>query len=199
MWRFVCDSLGKFNDVIVLRNKFVLPLGYTHDKYIKESLFNTLSMSQKDFVSLDACVVKDADAAKCAGLQEFQLKDTFAANMFNPDVYTQKIAALRRDTLTVGQFGQTAITGKINLASTKIVYLSIPYDAGWTAKVDGKEQEKLKINAGLTGLLLPQGAHTIEMNYELRYFKKGVYMSLFGLLAFGGLFFVFKKKNLPEA
>ncbi len=193
-----CDSLTSFNNIVVLRSKFSLPLGYTHDKYIKRSVFNNLDLTQKDLVSLDACVLNDADVAKCPGLKEFQLKDTIDARMFNPDLFAQKIAILRKDTLTMEKFSQTNIKGKINLAEDKMMYFSIPMDGGWKARVDGKEQDKIMLSGGLTGVMVPKGQHTVELAYELRYFSKGVYMSIAGLLIFAGLFFAFKPNKKQE-
>ncbi len=187
IWRITCDSIATFGDVKVFRNKFSLPLGFTYGSYIKLSAFDNLSPVQKDFISLQACVINDADISKVAGLKEFQLKDTIPANAFNGDVYQSNISNLKKDTLTLSKFEQTNFTGKIDCSEDKLVYLSIPFDAGWKLKVDGQPQDKIMAFSGMTAVMLKKGSHTVEMTYGLRYFKTGMYLSILGLLLYAGI------------
>jgi len=195
LWQITCDQIATFGDVKVFRNKFVIPFGYTYDTYIKESIFDPLSAVQKDFISLRACVIKDADISKVAGLKEFQLKDTLPASVFNLGIFRQEVNDLSKDTLAISKFEETLITGNINVGDNKMMYLSIPYDAGWHLKVDGKEQDKLILDDGMTGIMLNKGPHTIEMAYHLRYFYKGLFVSLLGALLYLGLWLFMKKRK----
>lgn len=198
LWGVIGDSIGMFGDVKVYRNKFLLPLGYTYGKYIRESVFDALNITQKDFVTLQACVVRDEDVANLKGMTEFQLRDTVAPAAFNLDIYAQNVAMLAADSLRDAQLTDTRLTGKTSVSQPKMMYLSIPYDGGWHLKVDGKETEKQIVFAGMTGVLLTPGQHTIEMVYELRYFSKGVILSLLGLAALAALIFVQRRKGGAE-
>lgn len=194
-WRFSHDSINKFGDIVVLRSKFQLPFGYTYNQYIKQTDFDKLSVTQKDFVSLVACTMKDEDVSKSNGLKQFQLKDTINPAMFTYDLYKADVDVLKMDSLNLSTFGQNKIEGTINVSENKISSLSMTFDDGWKLFVDGKETEKLYLNNGLTGIALTKGNHKIDMEYSLRYAKKGLILSLFGLLFCGGLFFFFKKFN----
>jgi uncharacterized membrane protein YfhO len=74
------------------------------------------------------------------------------------------------------------------------MYLSVPYDEGWKLRVDGKEQQKQVVFAGMTGIMLPKGQHTLEMVFGLRYFNKGLLLMVVGLLAYAVVWFVTRKK-----
>ena len=76
-----------------------------------------------------------------------------------------------------------------------MMYLSVPNDAGWTLKVDGQKRDKIILDGGMTGIMLTKGRHTIEMAYNLRYFTKGLYICLFGLLLYAGLLVLLKRKK----
>ena len=196
LWRFTCDSLATFGDVKVLRNKYLLPIGYTYSNYIKESVFGNLSTAQRDFVSLRACVLRDEDVSKYPALKEFQLRDTLAANAFTFDIYRSYVNDLSKDTLTVDKFDDNRIAGKITLNEDKMMYLSVPYDGGWKLTVDGQPRNKIILSAGMTGIMLGKGAHTIEMVYDLRYFSKGLMLSLLGIVLYAGLWLFTRKKKV---
>jgi uncharacterized membrane protein YfhO len=207
-WETQFDSIAIFGDVKLLRNKYVVPFGYTYKNYLKESSYNKLTPDQKDMVSLRACVLKDGDEKKY-GLQEFQLSDTIMSNGFNNEdhvgnaqdrgvfsaqIYRQYTNELRKDTLVITHFDDRNISGSINLHEDKMMYLSVPYDAGWVVKADGAEQEKIPVFAGMTGLMLKGGHHEVEMNYHLRFLRKGVILSIFGLLLYSVSLF-YRKNN----
>lgn len=197
IWRVTADSVGVFGNVSVFRSKFLLPFGYTYSKYIKESVFNTLSNTQKDFVSLQACVVADDKLSSVTGMQEFRLLDTIPAPMFNLDIYKQHVDLLARDSMVTESFSDTKIAGKITVGSNKMMYLSVPYDAGWHLKVDGKERPIDIVFAGMTGVSLTPGTHAIEMVYELRYVTKGFMLTVLGLLVYAGLWVMLRRKSVP--
>lgn len=200
LWYLVCDSLTTIGDVKIFRNKYVLPVGYTYDHYIKESTFEKLVIQQKDFTTLQAVVIKDDEIAKFPGLTEFQLKDTISGAAFTIPLYAQRIGELKKDSLTITKFDETLLSGNITVNGDKLLYLTIPIDPGWTLRVDGQVTDKLVVDAGMTGVMLKKGPHTIEMKYELRYFSKGLMLTLLGILLYAGLWLYMKKKKpAPQA
>ncbi len=198
LWYVLCDSIATFGDVTVLRNRFILPFGYTYEYYIPESVFEKLSNTQKDFTSMQACVVNDADISKIAGMKEFQLKDTIAPSGFNLSVYAESVRRLAKDSLLVENFENNHISGKVSVDQPKILYMSLPIDGGWTLKVDGKEREKEILFAGMTGVVLSKGQHSIDLVYELRYFNTGLLLTVVGLLLIGGLWFLQRNGKLKS-
>ncbi len=198
IWQIIGDTIARFGDVKIFRSKIVLPFGYTYSHYLKESVYQQLSSAQKDFVSLNTCVVKDNDITTIQGLTEFSLKDTLSVGAFNLDTLFKETNELKKDSLVVSKFEETNIIGTIQLNETKIMYLSIPYDEGWSLTVDGKPQKKLILSAGMTGILLNKGTHNIEMKYELRFYSKGLLMSIIGIILLIGLF-IFTKRTIKHA
>ena len=194
-WEVSCDSIGKFGDVTVFRNRYSLPLGYSYSNCIKETDFARLSPAQKDLVSLKACVIKDKDWGRVAGASQFNLKDTIPLDSFSLDFYGQCVNELKKDTLVIQYFNENEIKGTIHTSSYKVMYLSIPYDEGWKIQVDGKAAEKIILNAGMTGIILPKGNHSIELSYHLLYFHKGLWLSFVGLLLYSGMFIYTKRKR----
>lgn len=198
-WRVSHDSIAKFGDVLVLKNKFNLPLGYGYDTYIRLSAFEKLSSSQKDFVSTKTCVINDEDLSKVALLKEFALKDTVAPNSFTFDLLKQNIDNLRKNTIQLSDFNPTNIKASINLPKDEMIYASIPFDKGWAITDNGNKIDKLILSGGMTGFVLNKGNHVLEFTYTSLNFKKGLYICVISFCIFIGLFFfLLKKKNQKE-
>jgi uncharacterized membrane protein YfhO len=57
------------------------------------------------------------------------------------------------------------IRGTVTTEEGGTLMLSIPYDEGWTVKVDGEKVEPYRIGEALTGISLTSGTHEIAMDY----------------------------------
>ena len=73
-----------------------------------------------------------------------------------------------------------------------VVFSEIYYPAGWTAKIDGKEVEHIRVNYVLRGLKIPAGKHTVEFNVNDSTYQKGYTIAKIGswliiLLLIGGV------------
>jgi len=198
-WRISHDSIAKFGDVLVLKNKFNLPLGYGYDSYIKFSVFEKLSLSQKDFVSTKTCVINDEDLNKVSSLKEFELKDTIAPNSLTFDLLKKNIDTLQKNAIQISDFKPTNIKASVNLSKDEVIYASIPFDKGWAITDNGNKIDKLILSGGMTGFLLNKGNHVLELTYTSLNFKKGLYISVISFCIFIGLFFfLHQKKNQKE-
>lgn len=188
-WKISHDSITQIGDVVILKNKFNMPLGFGYDKYIKLSDFDKLSVSQKDFISTMACVINDEDIDKVKGLGGFSLKDTLTPAQFTFDLLKQRIDTLRKDTMKMTGFEPTQIKGTVTLAATRMFYFAIPFDKGWTVSDNGTPVEKFILSGGMTGLLLDKGSHNLEFVYTSLNYEKGKTFAIISIVVFGGLLF----------
>ena len=65
------------------------------------------------------------------------------------------------------------------------VFSEIYYKDGWTATVDGKEQEIIKVNYLLRGLELPNGEHKIVFHFDLPSLRKSNMYAIAGTCLLG--------------
>lgn len=192
---FGYDSINKFGDVKLFKNRYSLPLGFAYDKVLSLSSFKTLNNLQKDLYLLKGCVYDDELAADFNSFTKFELKDT--TQQFSFDEYGKLVNELRKDSVTITSFKDSHIEGNINLNSQKVVFFSIPFDEGWSAKLNNTNTKLYRVNSGLTGLIVPKGNHKIELSFEPRLMKKGLYISMIAiclLLALLGFDFFRKRK-----
>lgn len=183
-WRQWYDSAATICDVHIFKSKAVLPFGYTFDTYIDEGSFDSLSEEKKDIVSLRAAAIGDEDTLKMEGLKRFAIQDTSSISGIDSAQFRSFAASLVEDTLKLSSFAETSISGTINVSRNKVLYLSIPYDEGWQVYVDGRRQRQLALDAGMTGILLKPGGHTIELHYRHRFFTIGLFISVIGIILY---------------
>lgn len=74
------------------------------------------------------------------------------------------------------------VKGTITNREKGILALNIPFSKGWTAKIDGKKQELVKVNGVLTGIVLDPGSHNIELKYITPGFILGACISIVSLI-----------------
>jgi len=215
---FGYDSIAKFKDVTLLRNRNYLPLGFTYDKYItfkefsaipdtnnfqnpffspKDREFLNKVFTPKDITLYKTVVVNDDDIGKFKELTKFDLGDSIQyidwQRMMND--YAEGVKTLKIDTLAIKHHSHNKIEGTIKVANSKLLFLSIPYDDGWQATVDGKSADLLRVNIGFTGLLLPKGEHTVVLEYWPPLMKTSLGVSAIFILIF--IFVVLRYLKFP--
>ncbi len=73
--------------------------------------------------------------------------------------------------------------------------LSVPFDKGWHAQVNGKDVTAFSVNGGMTGLPLEKGENTVVLNFYPVGLKEGKILSLVGFSAFLLLTLWERRKN----
>ncbi|MCC8182360.1 MAG: YfhO family protein [Clostridiales bacterium] len=138
------------------------------------------------------------------GVYTFDSLDVLCQPMDN---YADQVAALAEDTLENVDFHENSVeatnevTGTISLDSDKYLLLTIPYTSGWTAYVDGEEQELLQANTMYMALYLEAGDHEIQLVYHTPGKQIGLIVSAVStailLAAVGGS--LYQKKRAKKA
>ncbi|MBQ4313618.1 MAG: YfhO family protein, partial [Clostridia bacterium] len=67
--------------------------------------------------------------------------------------------------LEVTSYKEGKIKGTINNENDGLMFTSIPYDKGWTVKVDGEKVESICVGDALLAFEVPAGEHTVTMSY----------------------------------
>lgn len=115
--------------------------------------------------------------------------EIFAKKDSNSGSYNLMIYALKKDAfeeaynrladeqLNITSFSDTRITGDIDVIEDGILYMSMPYEKGWTVRIDGEEVKTVKVLHSMMGAEVPAGHHTIEIEYMPEGLVAGVIVS----------------------
>lgn len=164
------DSIG---NVIKRENKYYIPMGFAYDKYMLESDFS--KMREDTTINLPLMML----AAVVMNGSEDCMDDL---DYYEPLNLDSLVAKRKECTATDFKGSSTGFTAKIDLPSTKMIFFSVPYSKGFTAKVDGKESRIYKANLCMMALKVPEGKHAIVFEYFPPGLKTGSWISLVGLL-----------------
>lgn len=134
---------------------------------------------------------------------------------FEKDINTLKAQQWEID---MDESTERHLVGKVTAKANQILVTSIPYEPGWTIKVDGKKLDSriveqkddngnvklLNYDSGdgelilmdsVIGIRLGEGEHTVEMIYTPPGFKFGVVTLILGIAAIVMLYLNDRKKN----
>ena len=117
--------------------------------------------------------------------EEFNLSGLRLART-NGTLANRIIEERQRQGLKVEHWNQSNFKGTVNITDDSTwMMTSIPYDRGWTVKVDGKVVGTKKIWDSLLAFPITSGEHTIEMTYLPDGFMAGLIISIFSIVIYG--------------
>ncbi len=94
----------------------------------------------------------------------------------------------KENRFTVTKYSDASLEGKARVApgqhGKQLLFLSIPYDDGWTITVDGKKTDPVSIGKAFLGIKLSGGVHKIRMTYLSPGFRIGCVISIISLILF---------------
>lgn len=109
---------------------------------------------------------------------------------FDDEKWQQAYEKLASQQLKVTGYTSTSVDGTIDVTEDGIMFTSIPYDKNWHLYVDGKETEIEPLwSRSFVSVSLPQGSHTIHLEYRQRGLIPGIVVSVIAALALGYLLF----------
>ena len=93
-------------------------------------------------------------------------------------------------------FSEHKVQGRINAKEAGVLLLSVPYDEGWSITVDGEAVETFGWKDAFLAVEISEGEHEIDMTYCPKGFKKGLLITIAGVVVgviYG--FLLYKKKK----
>lgn len=125
----------------------------------------------------------------------YDLSDVTVYALPMDESYDEKVAEKRENQLTITNFENERISGTISPTEETVLVTSIPYSIGWSAEINGKEVDPIKVNYGFIGIPLEAGESEVELSYHTPFLKIGFVISLIGFALYGFEWWRFKKKN----
>ena len=180
---------------MLYENENYVPMGFTYDYYITEESYETTVKNTRANLLMRALVLSEEDAEAYGKylekLPEAKLDDLWY------DTYVSDCADRRASACSSFRMTNSGFHAEITLKKDDLVFFSVPYDDGFTACVNGKEADIVRVDEGLMAVLAPAGENTIDFVYQADGYPLASKVSLAALAVFvlyAG-YFVWKKKK----
>lgn len=87
------------------------------------------------------------------------------------------------------------ISGNILASQKSLAVLSIPYEEGWTAEVDGEPVEIVRANYGFSAFYVEKGEHDFSLTYRQPMLREGACISFLFLLMYFASAILIKRRE----
>jgi uncharacterized membrane protein YfhO len=74
------------------------------------------------------------------------------------------------------------VKAHINLPSSKLIFISIPYSKGWDAFLNGKQVNILKANIAFMAIPAEAGEYELKLKYRTPYLLEGLSITIISLI-----------------
>lgn len=118
---------------------------------------------------------------------------------FSEENFKVAFQNLNKYPLKIDYFDDTNIRGSVNADKDGILYTSIPYEEGWTVRVDFEEVEPIIFKEAFIMLDIKKGEHYIEFEYTPKGLKAGGTISIACIIIFIAIFVINKAYKYTES
>ena len=168
---------------------------------------NTVSPAYTTFTSYSTSFfgavygAKKGESLKISAYPEQGVTSTIILRVFqiDSDVFNKEYEEIAKGGLMeLTELTDTHFSGTVNVEEDdRILCVSVPYDPGWTVKLDGKElggDDYSLIGGALYGIPVEKGGHTVEFDFALQGLLPGLAISL-AAVAGTVVLFVLKRRR----
>lgn len=110
-------------------------------------------------------------------------------------VFEEAYSLLSDEQLELTSFSDTDIKGTVTALKDGVLFLSIPYEKGWSIYVDGEKTDTVEIMHSMLGANVTAGTHEIELKYVPQGFTEGTAATVVSLVLCGTVAFFDRRRK----
>lgn len=126
---------------------------------------------------------EDVKVSILADCDKFMLQDLNVA-YFDYDVFDEQFDRIDKSQVSLKTFEDGYLAFDCNVKGGKSVITTVPYEKGWTLKIDGVASEIKPYQNAFIGFDVPSGAHTAELSFTAPGTYPGIMVSCLGVVLF---------------
>ena len=129
---------------------------------------------------IDTQYIEAAQTVEVSLKFEENFSGTFEVHgcLFDEAAYAEAFNILSSTPMTVTSFSDTKVTGQVTTDRRGVLFTTIPYDKGWSVKLNGKQVPLEDLHDGFLCVSLEAGSHELEFSYMPPGFIFGLILSL---------------------
>ena len=167
--------LDTFGDYHLYENDNFVPMGFTFEHTIDEETFYDTATDFRCRLLMKGLLLSQEDLDRYGHL--FTPLSQAAADDLTEDAFRIDCADRRREASYQFTTDNRGFTSRIMLQKDNLVFFSVPYEAGWSATVNGRPAQIIKADIGFMAVEADAGDNTIRFTYETPGLKIGAILS----------------------
>ncbi len=167
------------NGFNIYKNDYFIPMGFTYDSYVTEDMLEGRTDTTRERLLIHSLVLTPEQAETYQDI--IQPADS-ASYTPSVDAYLAYCQAHAAEACRDFSYDSSHFSGKITLDTPKLVFFSVPYDKGWTAKVNGQPVTVENVSGGFMAVRCEAGENEIVFSYDTPGLKAGALLTLGGVL-----------------
>ena len=191
----VVDEYDTDLGTVYLMERGACPIGFAVDSYITMEELKSMDVNSRAIALLDSVVLDEDSLTEGikADLPEKKASDidleTSVSDYVTEHTYGS-VLGFNKD-----GHGMTCLTG---YDEDTYVYFSVPYDAGWTATVDGEKTDIIE-SGGMMLIKVPAGQHNVVFKYVTPGLMVGGIITGISWAVYAIIIVMSKRKNIKLA
>lgn len=188
---------GETDAYQIYHNDNWVPMGFTYEYYVTPEQLETVPQEERAQILMRALLLEEDQIETYAGLLEPLPEEELVRR--DAETYAADCADRRASAVTSFTATDTGFTARTNYADQELVFFSVPWDAGFTATVNGVPAVVEKVDNGLMAILVPEGEAEIQCTYHTPGLGLSAGISLAGVAVYGVyilLLYRRRKRNL---
>lgn len=174
------------SDFEIWENENYIPMGFCYDSYITDEEYEKCNDNEKTRLMLKAMVLTKEQMQKYSFTQ---IKQTNTKNFsYTKDEFYKDCKNRKKQSCKSFEYTNSGFTAEIdrkNINGNTLVFFSVPYEAGWSAQVNGKDVEIEKVNVGFMAVEVPDNrVSKITFTYKTPGLKAGIIISAGAIVIF---------------
>ena len=195
-WKY----LKTCNGFDIYENECYIPMGFAYDSYVTEEEFDRVGDIHKTEAILYSMVLSKEQMKKYSDITGYSDKKYKLLYGKNPEYfdsvvdnyrygdknYKEQCTKLASSSCSSFEYTKNGFKAEYNNQSDdNLLFFSVPYSEGFSAKVNGEDVEIEKVNYGFMAIKVPGYTDCeIEFTYETPGLSAGIKISLTALFAF---------------
>ena len=171
--------VGEQNGLYYFENENFVPIGFCYNGYITKDEFDKIPKSGKH-LALAQTLVLDNDIAQKYNINHIKLSDL----KYDYDSYVSACKSLKSNCCTNQKYVENGFVANYTSDSNDLLFLSIPYESGWTAYVNGSQVDIEKASFGFMCIPVNAGKNDIKLIYNTPGLNIGIIVSIVSLAVF---------------
>lgn len=149
-------------DVHVYEKEDYIPFGFVYDYYMTSSEFKKIDAEKRHYLLMKAIIIDDEDEPDVSKTLA-KLPESMIAKATQSD-FDEDVEKLRMSVSENFQRSTSGFSSEVYRDNPGYIFYSVPYDAGWSASVNGEMADIVKAD-GFMAVRVGAGNSKVEFHY----------------------------------